>query len=87
MFEIPNEFIRAVTKSAEETEEKVRDNESSKYRMSTVPCERLFIAGEITLFGNVLSDSTSVKEFLKKITVFISDSVYKGYSQGKSTVK
>ena len=42
MFEIPNEFIRAVTKSAEETEEKVRDNESSKYRMSTVPCERLF---------------------------------------------
>ena len=46
-----------------------------------------FIAGEITLFGNVLSDSTSVKEFLKKITVFISDSVYKGYSQGKSTVK
>ena len=28
-FEIPNEFTRAVTESAEGTEEKVRDNESS----------------------------------------------------------
>ena len=30
MFEIPNEFISAVTESVEGTEEKVWDNESSR---------------------------------------------------------